>query len=60
MNVPNTNEIKILFPHCYHSLALDNKTLLAKYVKGFLKSSFPEYKPLRIEGNYAICVHKEK
>jgi hypothetical protein len=55
-----TMETRIPIPFCYKWMASGNKKLFTQYVKGYLKNNFPECRPLRIEGDYAICEYTVK
>ncbi|BBW97253.1 hypothetical protein ACPVTF_04040 [Geobacillus icigianus] len=48
-------EYKVAIPHCYKWMAADNKKLYIEYIKGYIKSSHPGLKPVRVEGPCVIC-----
>lgn len=50
-------EYRIAIPHCYTWMARNRKEYIA-YIKGYIKSSHPGLKPVRVEGRYVICVKK--
>lgn len=52
------SEYIVHIPHCYSWMANGNKNLYLAYIKGYIKSSHPDYKPVRIKGNVVICVKK--
>jgi hypothetical protein len=39
-------------------MAAGNKKLYISYVKGYIKSCHPGLKPVRIEGQYVVCIKK--
>jgi hypothetical protein len=49
-------EYHIAIPHCYRWMAAGNKKLYIQYIKGYIKNSHPGLKPMRIEGQYVICI----
>lgn len=54
------DEIKIPFPYVYNSLGKGSKKLFIQYVKGYIASSHPNMKPIRVEGDFVICEPKQK
>jgi hypothetical protein len=51
-------EHRIVIPHCFRWMAAGNKKLYIEYIKGYIKSSHPGLKPVRVEGIVVICVKK--
>jgi len=51
-------EYRIAIPHFYKWMAAGNKDLYIAYIKGYIKSSHPGLKPVRVEGSYVICIKK--
>lgn len=51
-------EYRIAIPHCYTWMASGNKDLYVRYIKGYIKSSHPGLKPVRVEGSVVICIKK--
>jgi hypothetical protein len=51
-------EYRITIPYCYKWMAAGNKKLYIEYIKGYIKSSHPNLKPVRVEGSVVICVKK--
>jgi len=51
-------EHKIAIPDCFKWMAAGNKRLYITYIKGYIQSSHPNLKPVRVEGSYVICVKK--
>jgi hypothetical protein len=49
-------EYRIPIPYCYTWMAAGNKKLYIEYIKGYIKSSHPGLKPVRVEGRYVICI----
>jgi hypothetical protein len=49
-------EYRIVIPHCFRWMAAGNKKLYIEYIKGYIKSSHPGLKPVRVEGRYVICI----
>jgi hypothetical protein len=51
-------EIPVSIPDCYRWMAAGNKKLYIEYIKGYIKSSHPGLKPIRVEGMTVICERK--
>ncbi len=46
---------KFKVPHIAFWWCSGDKKMLLAYMKGYMKKVYPEFKPLKISGEYVIC-----
>lgn len=54
-------QYEVAIPHCYVWMTAgsnNRKALFIKYVEGYISSSFPDLRLVRIQGMKAICERK--